>query len=108
MPVTLSPVRYALNVALCQTPPSPLNNTITFPSIGLGVFQTPPEVTTAAVEEALRAGYRHIIAENFDVFDFELTAEQLTAIDALDTGVRGGPEAGFITLEAHAFPVPEA
>ena len=37
-----------------------LNNTITFPSIGLGVFQTPPEVTTAAVEEALRAGYRHI------------------------------------------------
>jgi 2,5-diketo-D-gluconate reductase A len=32
------------------------------------------------------------IAENFDVFDFELTTEQLDAIDALDTGVRGGPE----------------
>jgi diketogulonate reductase-like aldo/keto reductase len=28
--------------------------------IGLGVFQTPPDVTTTAVEEALRAGYRHI------------------------------------------------
>ena len=32
------------------------------------------------------------IAENFDVFDFELTADHLAAIDALDTGVRGGPE----------------
>jgi len=48
------------------------------------------------------------IAENFDVFDFELTADQLAAIDALDTGIRGGPEADFITLEAHAFPVREA
>ena len=48
------------------------------------------------------------IAENIDVFDFELTADQLAAIDALDTGVRGGPPADFITLEAHAFPIPEA
>ncbi|PUB26877.1 aldo/keto reductase family protein [Promicromonospora sp. AC04] len=48
------------------------------------------------------------IAENFDVFDFELTADQLAAIDALDTGVRGGPQPGFITLEDHAFPIPEA
>jgi 2,5-diketo-D-gluconate reductase A len=32
------------------------------------------------------------IAENFDVFDFELTAEQLSSIDALDTGVRNGPD----------------
>lgn len=39
------------------------------------------------------------IAENFDVFDFELTAEQLGAIDALDTGVRGGPEPEDITRE---------
>ena len=32
------------------------------------------------------------IAENFDVFDFELAAEELAAIDALDTGRRGGPD----------------
>jgi hypothetical protein len=32
------------------------------------------------------------IAENFDVFDFERTNEEMTAIDALDSGVRGGPE----------------
>lgn len=48
------------------------------------------------------------IAENFDVFDFELTAEQLAAIDALDTGVRGGPEPEAITREKFGFPIPEA
>ncbi|MFJ5307516.1 aldo/keto reductase [Streptomyces sp. NPDC088350] len=48
------------------------------------------------------------IAENFDVFDFELTTEQLAAIDALDTGVRGGPEPDAITLEAYGIEIPEA
>jgi diketogulonate reductase-like aldo/keto reductase len=48
------------------------------------------------------------IAENFDVFDFELTPEQLAAIDALDTGVRGGPEPEAITLETFSREIPEA
>jgi diketogulonate reductase-like aldo/keto reductase len=48
------------------------------------------------------------IAENFAVFDFELTREQLAAIDALDTGVRGGPEPDSITLESYGRPIPEA
>jgi diketogulonate reductase-like aldo/keto reductase len=48
------------------------------------------------------------IAENFDVFDFELTAEQLAAIDALDTGKRGGPEPEAITLATFGRPIPEA
>jgi diketogulonate reductase-like aldo/keto reductase len=48
------------------------------------------------------------IAENFDVFDFVLTAEQVAAIDALDTGVRGGPEPDSITLENYGGPIPEA
>jgi diketogulonate reductase-like aldo/keto reductase len=30
--------------------------------------------------------------ENFDVFDFALTADEVAAIDAIDTGVRGGPD----------------
>ena len=34
----------------------------------------------------------HRIAENFDVFDFTLAAEEVAAIDALDKGVRGGPD----------------
>jgi diketogulonate reductase-like aldo/keto reductase len=48
------------------------------------------------------------IAENIDVFDFELTAEQLAAIDGLDTGRRGGPEPEVITLEAFGRDIPEA
>ena len=48
------------------------------------------------------------IAANFDVFCFELTAEQLTVIDRLDTGVRGGPEPESVTQEAFARDIPEA
>ncbi|KRE52469.1 aldo/keto reductase [Phycicoccus sp. Soil748] len=50
----------------------------------------------------------HRIAENFDVFDFHLTADELAAIDALDTGQRGGPEPQAITLEAFGRDIPEA
>lgn len=32
------------------------------------------------------------IAENFDVFDFELTVAELATIDSLDLGIRRGPE----------------
>ncbi len=48
------------------------------------------------------------IAENFDIFDFRLTGEQLAAIDGLDTGRRGGPEPADITLETFGRPIPEA
>jgi 2,5-diketo-D-gluconate reductase A len=48
------------------------------------------------------------IAENFDIFDFELTADQLGAIDALDTGVRGGPEPEQITRESFGREIAEA
>ncbi|MEV7635406.1 aldo/keto reductase [Pseudarthrobacter enclensis] len=37
-----------------------LNNGVTMPALGLGVFQSPPEQTTTAVQSALHAGYRHI------------------------------------------------
>ncbi len=47
------------------------------------------------------------IAENLDVFDFELTVDELDAIDALDTGRRGGPEPEVITLENFGRPIPE-
>ena len=48
------------------------------------------------------------IAENFDVFDFELSAAELAAIDGLDTGVRGGPEPADVNLESYGRPIPEA
>ena len=37
-----------------------LNNGVELPALGFGVFQTPPDVTQAAVEEALRIGYRMV------------------------------------------------
>jgi diketogulonate reductase-like aldo/keto reductase len=48
------------------------------------------------------------IAENIDVFDFELSADELAAIDGLDTGRRGGLEPDAITLEAFGRDIPEA
>ena len=48
------------------------------------------------------------IAENFHVFDFQLTGRQLAAIDDLDTGTRGGPEPADITMATFGRPIPEA
>jgi diketogulonate reductase-like aldo/keto reductase len=48
------------------------------------------------------------IAENLDVFDFSLTADELAAIDALDTGVRGGPDQDAIDFRTFDRPIPEA
>jgi diketogulonate reductase-like aldo/keto reductase len=64
-----------------------LNNGVQLAALGFGVFQTPPEETTTA--------------------DFELTSEQLAAIDRLDTGRRGGPEPTDITLAAFGRDIPE-
>lgn len=47
-------------------------------------------------------------AENFDVFDFELSRDQIAAIDALDTGARGDPDPDSITLETYGKQIPEA
>jgi hypothetical protein len=46
----------------------------------------------------------HRIAENIDVFDFELSTEELAAID----GRRGGPEPEMITVENFGRSIPEA
>ncbi|MEU9358425.1 aldo/keto reductase [Streptomyces sp. NPDC048301] len=51
---------------------------------------------------------RHRIAENIDVFDFELTAGELAALDALETGRRGGPEPEAVTLTDYGRAIPEA
>jgi diketogulonate reductase-like aldo/keto reductase len=43
----------------------------------------------------------HRIAENFDVFDFSLTADEVATIDALDKGVRGGPDPEKLNRDTH-------
>jgi diketogulonate reductase-like aldo/keto reductase len=49
----------------------------------------------------------HRIAENFDVFGFSLTSDEVARIDALGTGVRGGPDPDSLTLENYGFPIPD-
>jgi hypothetical protein len=39
---------------------------------------------------------------------FELTSEQIAAIDTLDTGVRSGPNPDSITLETYGREIPQA
>lgn len=48
------------------------------------------------------------IAENFDVFNFQLSADDVAVIDALDTGLRSGPDPDEARLERFAMAIPEA
>ncbi len=50
----------------------------------------------SAIPKSVRAAR---IAENFDVFDFALSAEELASIDALDTGMRGGSDPEKVDAE---------
>jgi diketogulonate reductase-like aldo/keto reductase len=59
----------------------------------------------SAIPKSVR---RERIAENFDIFDFELSEAEVKAIDGLDTGVRGGPEPADVNLEKFGRPIPEA
>lgn len=43
----------------------------------------------------------HRIKENFDVLDFELTADEVASIDALDTGVRAGPDPETLNMRTY-------
>ncbi len=47
------------------------------------------------------------IAQNADVFGVHLTGDDIARIDALDRGVRGGPEQDDLTLESHPEQIPE-
>lgn len=49
----------------------------------------------------------HRIAENFSVFDFRLTVGEIEAIDALETGVRGGPDPDSLDLATYGFKIPD-
>ena len=48
------------------------------------------------------------IAENLDVFGFSLSPDEIATIDALDTGVRGGPNQDELDFRTFNRPIPEA
>ncbi|MFD6276780.1 aldo/keto reductase [Streptomyces sp. NPDC060209] len=56
----------------------------------------------SAIPKSVKA---HRITENFDVFDFALKPDEVAAIDALDTGVRGGPDPDSLNLDNYGFPI---
>jgi 2,5-diketo-D-gluconate reductase A len=47
------------------------------------------------------------IAENFNVFDFTLSSDEVAAIDGLDTGVRGGPDPESIDTKLFTITIPD-
>jgi diketogulonate reductase-like aldo/keto reductase len=47
------------------------------------------------------------IAQNIEIFDFTLTAEEVAAIDALDTGVRGGPDPQTVDTRLFSISIEE-
>jgi 2,5-diketo-D-gluconate reductase A len=63
-----------------------LNNDVTIPAIGLGVFQSPPDETISAVETALRGGYRLV---------------DTAAAYGNERGVRGGPDPETLHRDTH-------
>jgi diketogulonate reductase-like aldo/keto reductase len=48
------------------------------------------------------------IAENFDVFDIELTGQDMAAVDALDTGKRAGADPEVVTANTFAITIEPA
>jgi diketogulonate reductase-like aldo/keto reductase len=48
------------------------------------------------------------ISENINVFNFELSTDELAATDGLDTDRRGGPNPEAVTLETFGREIPEA
>ncbi len=105
---------------------SPIGGTTSYRGTGTSTFDDPAIASIAAahgktpaqvmIRWHLQEGRSAIpksvrperIAENFDVFDFELTAGELKVLNTLDTGVRSGPEPDQIALETFGRPILEA
>jgi hypothetical protein len=106
-----------------------LNNGVTMPALGLGRLPKRPGADHCRRRDRVgnrlqahrhrrslrqrargRAGHPNPtrIAENFDVFNFQLSTDELTAIDSLNTGNRNGPDPDEAREERFAMVIPEA
>src|SRR5690606_18758235 len=54
----------------------------------------------SAIPKSVRASR---IAENFGIFDFSLSADEVAAIDGLDTGERGGSDPEKVDTDFYSF-----
>jgi diketogulonate reductase-like aldo/keto reductase len=91
--------------------PNAVKNPLAHPAIGKlaeKYRKTPAQVVLRwHIEHGLSAIPKSVrperIAENFDIFDFALTADEVAAIDAIDTGERGGPDPEVV--DPKLFPI---
>ena len=60
------------------------------------------ELGTSPIPKSVRS---ERIAENIDIFDFAPTSEEVRAINALDTGERGGPDPEQVNLQTFSITI---
>ena len=87
MPVAFQPAS-RLSASASRLPGATLH-TITYRRLAQAMIRWHLQEGRSAIPKSVRPEQ---ITENFDVFDSELTTEELKVLDSLDTCVRGGPE----------------
>jgi diketogulonate reductase-like aldo/keto reductase len=103
-----------VNVYTAREPNAP-KNPLEQPNIrdlALKYGKTPAQIVLRwHIEHGLSAIPKSVrparIAENIDIFDFRLAPEEVAAIDALDTDVRGGPDPERVDTKMFTFAIPE-
>jgi diketogulonate reductase-like aldo/keto reductase len=94
-----------------STPKNPLTHSVVI-ALAAKYGKTPAQVVLRwHVQHGFSAIPKSVtparIGENVDIFDFTLTPDDVAAIDALDTGVRGGPDPETIDTKLYTKTIPD-
>ena len=85
---------------MAMTPPTvTLNNGVEMPILGLGVFQSPPEETTVAVESAIADGYR--LVDTAASYDNEREVGEGIRRSGIDRGELRDHDRGVVAARRH-------